>query len=485
MKDRKRCVIPWSNVFLYCFSAGVVLLEKAAFVLCFIQYLWTGQDLLCWLTGALCLPLTAVQLLSLQWYITNEEKPKPSLILLHCLHLGTYHRMWCCIRSGAQSLKFGASLMQQAEVSALGLIETLTVSLPQSLLHTYSLFTLHPGLVSPAALLCQLLWRAGMLGARVATIMFFCSSFHWWTCGVLGFHWLVMTIWHVYQQTDIYGNRGFWHFFNLTLGAVHVFIFLNVKDGPSRYRMTGFYLVGIIFVVLYYRFLHPKSTEILQSLRLEMSMRAVEKADTGCKDAAIESHTHGTFSVTGFPPEKVVQPLEGDRNHHQLIIHLALKTGNPEKINCIYGDRGISVFLDKDKTPDEDFKVNRSYTGSTEGGDPSEKCPVESRERSSSAEVGPRSIEDVVYNTCNTADGSSTVYFSAEAPSFYSATDSVLEREKMPALSPIPKGDAVQLTGKSILNRNLCYTSTPLAELKTGGSTTNPQFGWARRQVHF
>lgn len=38
----------------------------------------------------------------------------------------------------------------------------------------------------PAALLCQLLWRAGMLGARVASLMSFARYFHWWTCGVAG-----------------------------------------------------------------------------------------------------------------------------------------------------------------------------------------------------------------------------------------------------------------------------------------------------------
>lgn len=38
----------------------------------------------------------------------------------------------------------------------------------------------------PAALLCQLVWRAGMLGARVTCLMFFARVFHWWVCGVAG-----------------------------------------------------------------------------------------------------------------------------------------------------------------------------------------------------------------------------------------------------------------------------------------------------------
>lgn len=38
----------------------------------------------------------------------------------------------------------------------------------------------------PAALLCQLVWRAGMLAARVTCLMLFARVFNWWVCGVAG-----------------------------------------------------------------------------------------------------------------------------------------------------------------------------------------------------------------------------------------------------------------------------------------------------------
>ncbi len=55
-------------------------------------------------------------------------------------------------------------------------------------LYSRSCFLLRPGHLhmTPAAMLCQLIWRGGMLGARVASLMFFCSMFHWWSCGVVG-----------------------------------------------------------------------------------------------------------------------------------------------------------------------------------------------------------------------------------------------------------------------------------------------------------
>ncbi|XP_067223896.1 XK-related protein 5b isoform X2 [Chanodichthys erythropterus] len=510
MQNRKGSAVMWSHVCLYSFSGVIVLLEKVALVLCFTHYLWTGKELLAWLTLGLCWPVSAVQLLSLQWFNTTDgERCKPSFILLHCLHLGIYHRLWSCMKSEV-ALCVGLSLLNVSWFLVL---------------FSRSCFLLRPGHLhmTPAAMLCQLIWRGAMLGARVASLMFFCSVFHWWFSGVVGFHWLIMTFWQVSQQTDICINRSSWRLFNLILGAMHVFLFLNVKDGPSRYRMTGFYLlmllentfllllasdslrepswdsmsipvavlfsffIGVIFVVLYYRFLHPKSTEILQSLRLQMSLTTIDRTTDGdCKDTTLESstHNHGTFSVTDFAPVKHAggcsdQPLEGDWHHHRMLIQLALKTGNTDKINCLYGDRGLSVFLGNDDAPG-----NRCIQPSVEAGERSESCPAENKEGFSGAEVRQQSPEKGgVYDTCP-ADCSSTVYFSAEPHSSYSAGDSTLDKENMAVISPIMNGAALILTAKQLLNRNPCYTSTPIQDLKTVHSTS-PRLAGARRQVHF
>lgn len=41
-------------------------------------------------------------------------------------------------------------------------------------------------LMLPAALLCQLLWRAGLLSARFASLALFARSFGCWVIGVVG-----------------------------------------------------------------------------------------------------------------------------------------------------------------------------------------------------------------------------------------------------------------------------------------------------------
>lgn len=157
-------------------------------------------------------------------------------------------RLWDCMRYVSRMhgsvAELGAVIMLQADVAALWLLEALVVTLPQSLLQAYIVVSTDVGIMSPgeqaaiastclssnnarfrvfltvayccglcvlsvswalvlysracclirpghlamppAALLCQLVWRAGMLGARVTCLMFFARVFDWWVCGVAG-----------------------------------------------------------------------------------------------------------------------------------------------------------------------------------------------------------------------------------------------------------------------------------------------------------
>uniref|UniRef100_A0A8C7XXU9 XK-related protein n=1 Tax=Oryzias sinensis TaxID=183150 RepID=A0A8C7XXU9_9TELE len=360
-------------------------------------------------------------------------------------------RLWDCMKSvlrreGSVS-ELGVVVMQQADVAALWVLEALVLTLPQSLLQAYVVVSTDVGITSPvayccglcvlsvswalvlysracclirpghlamppAALLCQLVWRAGMLGARVTCLMFFARVFHWWVCGVAGFHWLTASFWLVSQQPDIFTGPWCWRAFNGVLGLVHVFLFLNVKDGPSRYRMASFYafmlvenatllltasdflseaswdnmtlptsvlccfLFGATSLVLYYRFLHPKSTEISQGTsRHHMGSTCIEQGESSFSlgDKSLpppSSQTHGSFSLSGVAGSLLEHPgnCEGRSNsscpcyhHHWLLIRLALKTGDLGKINRAYGAGGASAILDMDDN-NQEFKSNEGIT---------------------------------------------------------------------------------------------------------------------------
>ncbi|KAK6488868.1 XK-related protein 5a [Huso huso] len=438
--QRERCCVGGSEMLLYGGSAIILFAERAALTYSILHYFVIGHQLWAGLTFTLTLPACAVQLLSFYWFSVDGERKCCFLVIIHILQLGIYKRYWDCawsmVRAQRTAGGLGAMVMQQGDVSALHLLEALLLSLPQTLLQSYLLVTaeislitpaaalcsslsllslswalvLHsrasclilPGHLSmpPAALLCQLLWRAGMLWSRVTTLVLFARAYHWWVFGVGGLHWLAASFWLVTQQSDIFKNPWHWRLFSCTLGAVHVFCFINVKYGPSRFRMSAFYavmllenatlllfasdflqvaswdsmgtstavlcsfLVGGTALVLYYRFLHPKSTEISLSYQSgQPSSACWDKGSTsfspGDKDAAFSPplQTYCTRSPTGVtetdlehggisalePPVMGTSIDEG--HHHWLLLRLALKTGDLEKIHRSYGAGGATAIL--------------------------------------------------------------------------------------------------------------------------------------------
>uniref|UniRef100_A0A673C838 XK-related protein n=1 Tax=Sphaeramia orbicularis TaxID=375764 RepID=A0A673C838_9TELE len=395
-------------------------------IYCFVYYLWIGHNYcyahLAGFTALFLLPGWGPQWLSYLWYLSDGRIRRKSLTWTHILHLGIFKRLWECMR--LPDIDVYGEIMQQADVSALRLFEALVVTLPETLLQTYVLISsvcfavcllslawalvlyaracslIRPGHLhmTPAAILCRLLWRVSMLGSRFAVLMLFTRIFKQWILGVIGVHWLGATFWMVSQQNDIIRSTSRWRLFNLVLGAIHVFLFLNVKYGQSRYRMAGFYLamfienallllasswlftmvtwdtVGIpaavfcsflIALVLYYRFLHPKSFEIFQSIRHRgIGGACAERGSTLSLEEKVTPtfQRHATLSgvsilyISGGTLMDLPIQWEGWKHHHWLLIRLALKTGDVAKIWSAYGEGGLAGLMglsEEVHSPDE------------------------------------------------------------------------------------------------------------------------------------
>ncbi|XP_026149799.1 XK-related protein 5b [Mastacembelus armatus] len=419
------------QVCVFVFTAFLIVAERTALIYCFVYYLWVGHNYcyahLAGLTALFLLPGWGPQWLSYLWYLSDGRIRRKSLTWTHILHLGIFKRLWECMRLPDEDV-YG-EIMQQADVSALRLFEALVVTLPETLLQTYVLICTDIGIKSPAsvcfavcllslawslvlyaracslirpghlqmtpaAILCRLLWRVSMLGSRFAVLMLFTRIFKQWILGVIGVHWLGATFWMVSQQTDIIRSTSRWRLFNVILGAIHIFLFLNVKCGQSRYRMAGFYLVmfientflllasswlfamvswdtvgipaavfcsfliGVIALVLYYRFLHPKSFEIFQSIRHRgIGGACTERGSTLSLEEKVTPtfHRHATLSGGGTLMDLPIQ-WEGWKHHHWLLIRLALKTGNVAKIWSAYGEGGLAGLMglsEEVHSPDE------------------------------------------------------------------------------------------------------------------------------------
>ncbi|KAL8173094.1 UNVERIFIED_CONTAM: hypothetical protein K2H54_039931 [Gekko kuhli] len=393
--------------------AGLSLLllaaEQAARFCATLHYFLAGRLLWGWVTLALLLPGYLAQGLSFVWFRADGRRSSGSLVLIHLLQLGIWKRYWDALRS---ALKAGGPpgtrelTMQQGDLAVLRLLEALLQTLPNLLLQAYSCvlmeaqgvvsglsagigllsfswalvsysrFTrlIRPGRLSMpgAALLCQLLWRTGMIGSRVVTLVLFAKVYHLWVFVAAGAHWLVMSYWVAAQHTDIFRNPCHWRIFNCLTGAVYVFCYISFKDGPSLYRITVYYammalensllllmvgnvrngqwLIGIVIsgfivafkrkirasvigeidvanpsmpkdesgegssaLVTYYSWLHPKSTEIWQ----DFLKRACSVGPRGTKTTGVSSAPQSsdqTISNTG---------IAGWRNNEVLSVETA------------------------------------------------------------------------------------------------------------------------------------------------------------------
>ncbi|XP_013370055.1 PREDICTED: XK-related protein 5 isoform X3 [Chinchilla lanigera] len=396
--------------------------------LCTVAYFFaTGETLWAWLALSVLLPGLLVQGLSYLWFRADGHRSGRWLVVLHVLQLGVWKRHWdtlAALRTRRQASRPGHLQLQEADLVVLRLLEALLQSGPQLLLQTYislaSGFTdavagvsallswsslswalvsytrvlddMKPGrrAVPRAALFCQQLWRMGMLGTRVLSLVLFGRAYRVWVLVVGGAHWLVMTFWLVAQQSDIIDSTCHWRLFNLLVGAVYILCYLNFWDSPSRNRMVSFYLVmllenvillllatdfsqgaswsglctvagvlsgfliGSVSLVIYYSLLHPESPGIRQDFvtkccgLAEGESPAVEgPASTG--SCLAESYELSSLQKPPSPEQGSPGPWHGGQSpgdvsflshHHWLLVKLALKTGNMSKLHAAFGESG-------------------------------------------------------------------------------------------------------------------------------------------------
>ncbi|XP_074065625.1 XK-related protein 5 isoform X2 [Macrotis lagotis] len=360
-------------------------------------------------------------------------------MIVHLLQIGIWKRHWdtflAAMAKEGEPPGLGKLLLQQGDLFVLRLLEALLQMGPHLLLQTYAIIAADlrdpvPGvsavlswlslsfslvsyaramcLIKPGhlsmpwpALLCQLLWRLAMLGTRIITLVLFSQAYHCWVLVVGGAHWLVMTFWLVAQQSDIIDNICFWRLFNLLVGAVYVFCYINFWDSPSRNRMITFYMImlmenivllllatdflqgaswgtiwmtagivsgfiiGCASLIIYYSQLHPKSTEIWQGfIRKSCSTVNRDKREKEPSSFHCANPVEGRSESLGlYPLEDSKAPYQENSlsidwgasvgsqakrdevnakwHHHWLLVKLALKTGNMSKINAAFGNDGL------------------------------------------------------------------------------------------------------------------------------------------------
>uniref|UniRef100_A0A665VME8 XK-related protein n=1 Tax=Echeneis naucrates TaxID=173247 RepID=A0A665VME8_ECHNA len=161
--------------------------------------------------------------------------------VLHVLQLGQVWRYIHALYLGAQSRWHSSGprrhyhwrlMFESADITMLRLLEAFLKSAPQLVLQLSIM--IHGNAVLP------------LQGERSCDTLFALLS----TCDVLQCCLLficrcVMTFWIIQGETDFCMSKWEEIIYNMVVGIIYIFCWFNVKEGPSRFRMTVYYSVTL------------------------------------------------------------------------------------------------------------------------------------------------------------------------------------------------------------------------------------------------
>ena len=146
----------------------------------------------------------------------------------------------------------------------------------------------------------QVIYRLSMISSRIAALTLFTTEFGWFVILVVFIHWFFMIVWLTWEGTEFCSHPNHLcklsleRLFAIVMGIVYVFCFINIKEGTTRFRIMIYYLiffvensllvavwyptrsqvgileigsivftwggflVGILSMLAYYKFFHPK-----------------------------------------------------------------------------------------------------------------------------------------------------------------------------------------------------------------------------------
>ncbi|KAL6065491.1 hypothetical protein STEG23_011604 [Scotinomys teguina] len=346
-------------------SALLQAAEQSARLCTIVYYFATGHLLWGWLALSVLLPGFLVQTLSYLWYQADGHQGHWWLVSLHLLQLGVWKRHWDSVAAalwrGREAPCWGQLHLQEADLSALRLLEALLQTGPHLLLQVYVFLASDFTDIIPV-----LFWLSEDVFWAVQFQPYPLTEHHFHSVPCPGAHWLVMTFWLVAQQSDIVESTCHWRLFNLLVMLLENSILLvlatDFLQGTSLWTVAGVlsgFLIGSVSLVIYYSLLHPKSADIQQNfMRKCCSPTETDRAESEPSPRAMvpggerpespswcqeENYELTSLDKASSPEQNTTKVGLGDQrsgeysffsHHHWLLVKLALKTGNVSKINA-------------------------------------------------------------------------------------------------------------------------------------------------------
>ncbi|XP_054717870.1 uncharacterized protein LOC129227348 [Uloborus diversus] len=222
----------------------------------------------------------------------------------------------------------------------------------------------------------QFFWRLGTVSSRVVILTVYATLYHYWVFVVIALHWLTMFLWLISPKNVFHGESISLKkktMYSMLIAFVYIFCYINLQEINAQQKMVAFYvtmflensllmavflflkgnaewyhntaiciawggfLVGMLFMVLYYKFFH------IQHLKHSLTPSDVESHCADCMTDTCDNHdskpgSEGELLGNGgkasgtSPPSKSAHPVI----FHQSNGHFqnGMVSGIPGVFNC-------------------------------------------------------------------------------------------------------------------------------------------------------
>ncbi|RVE53748.1 hypothetical protein evm_001640 [Chilo suppressalis] len=293
-QEENFCVL---NVLCVFISLVTILADLTTDVLVFAEYCNAGYWY--WALPTLLLifaPNIITNIFSIRWYVKDSNvKSNVRHWVTHIFLVGILERyiiflhkvLSCNMFESTQTQKL---VIQQNDLSLLHFLHVFTGTVPQVILQSYAVIVMNDNYhtkvfaltASIASVICgcsnyiysigafynqninwksllsKYIWHFSMLLGRISSILLCTICFGLWSLIPLALHWTAMTFWIITQKTTFCHNKLEETLYNVVMGFVYYFCYINLKEGSTRYRLIIFYSLTVTenfgSLFLYYLF---------------------------------------------------------------------------------------------------------------------------------------------------------------------------------------------------------------------------------------
>ncbi|KAJ8717190.1 hypothetical protein PYW08_005589 [Mythimna loreyi] len=427
-QDENFCIIHVLCVFI---SLVTILADLTTDVIVFAEYCKDGHFY--WAFGTLIFIVTPnilINIFSIRWFVTDQKSSLRHWITHICL-VGLLERYIIFLRKvfvckNLESIKTHKLISQRNDLSLLHFLYIFIGTVPQIILQTYAIVTLDENYYTKvfalsasiasviwgcatyiysitafsnenfswSSLLLKLIWHFGMLIGRIPGILLFSVIFGIWTLVPLGLHWFAMTFWIVVQKTTFCPNKLEETLYNVVMGFVYCFCYINLREGHTRYRLMLFYtlmisqnfgslflyvliseterqkkswsiaaaiciifgtIVGILSMILYYRYFHSTGPISWKNDDIELNNKVDIQDSNNKRDRGGSLNHVRSFKSsrkeeeTDASPSKDVSSEQAQRQESEnadkkfLLEHWIARSGTPTFTSAPIGNNSLEA----------------------------------------------------------------------------------------------------------------------------------------------